>query len=845
MSKVTLKSGKSIGTPPVTPKKMGWKYFLIWLTGFLSAGLIVGIVAVILSTSVSTSEVIYLFGGNPEDILQPYYQNMSLLKMITEVASQKFETLGDIYTITPMVRTLLEETINPVLDSEIHYQFTWEEISIKPFKTPVEPRMDGSIDPNEDLSTYIGRAIKEGVYLKNFITGDHPVLVDLFLYPKDGEGNYDYNHPYSLMDYINADSTFFDNIINGVKIKDLTGVTGIHLIDDEDGIGNWGLNDLKDPNKIDELPLSLFLDANSTNPLIVTLRDNWTVGSLKDENNFKNLKLSEVVEITNSSPKLLQRLAELEYTIGQLETTNLYNVLTVNDVFDTNDNSLLSALGSYTLTALQDKNTIMGMYVREIFPPEEGRDTIVDKFADKTLNELADLDINDIRIKDIFTDAQINANNILKTLVAGDEDITFGDVTNTDTIQSLKLEDILSTEQINSNSVIKALVANNATIAQVPTLINSMTIGQLLDIDTTSSSTSALLKKLAGYHTNELSTFVENVTIGDVMEDFSSYPSLNRDEVKQTKLSNLEDVIDVLKTYLKLGDVVDIDPSSPWILRQLADKDLTQLADVINTFTLGDFVEIDSNSPLVLQQLANTPLDELESTMEGLTLGQIVPIDPSSPQILQALSSVTVLDGTSLITKVNSLMLCDIYDESDLDGIFQYLWDDNNEGHILITDLPSAVNDLPLVLVLDEYIYDPDLTKAKYYDVVNNTFYLNEEDVPSGHEYITYRKVNPTWWFLFTEKDEIFSNDELYYVIKNGLSYTVGDGMDDIVTNFTNHIQEESIRELYEAGLITIDPSKEEYLNSVIIYKGESRTVGSLTMSEFLDFCLALLNPGS
>ena len=840
MSNVALKNGKNLGKPPVREKKMGWRYFLVWLGGFLSAGLIVGIVAIVLSTTFSTSELIYMFGGDPNQILQPYYQNMSLLKMITDLANQKFETLGDVYRVTPMVKTVLDEYINPVLEQELHYQFPWEEISIKPFETPTEAREDGTIDPNEDLSTYLGRAIKEGVYLASFVNPGYPTLMNIFLYPKDEYGNYDFENPYSLMDFINADSDFFNNIINSIKVRDITGTTGIPLIDNEDGIGGWGLNDFTDEN-IDSLPLSLFLDPNSTNPLIVTLREDWTVGHLKNENNFKGLLLSEVITIDSNSPRMLQRLGELGYTIGQLETTNLYNVLTINDVFDTSENALLSALGPYTLTMLQDPDTILGLYVYEIFPPEEGRDTIVDKFADKTLNELSEMDINDIKITDIFTTAQIEANTILDALVDNDADITIGDITDPATIQSLKIGDILTSEQINANSVIKVLADANTTIANIPSAINGLTIGELLDIDVNDSATSPLLKKLAGYHINNLSSFIDEITIGDVMDDFSSYPSLNNNEVKNTLITDLDSVIDVLKNHLKLQDVVDIDSSSPWILQQLADKDLTQLGDVINTFTLGDFIEIDSNSPMVLQNLANTPLDDLEDTMEGLTLGQIVPIDSSSPQILQSLSTVTVLDGTSLIDKVNALMLCDIYDPDDLDGIFKYLWDDNNDGHILITDLPDAVNDLPLTLVLEDEMYDSDMSHAKYYDTDNNTYYTNVEDIPSGHEYIIYKKINPTWWLMFTEQGETFTEDEKYYVLKNGASYTVGDGIDNIVANFTYHMQSESIQELYMAGLIDIEPEKVHYLDVYIIYKGESRKVGSLTMSEFLDYCITRL----
>lgn len=839
MSKVTLKNGKNIGQHIDPPKRMGWRYFLIWFAGFLSAGLIVGIVAIVLSTSFSTREIISMFGGDPNAILQPYYQDLSIIRTITDVASRKYETLGDIYQITPMVKTMFDEYVNPVLEKELHYKYPWEEISIKPFKTPAEPRSDGSIDPSEDLPTYLGRAIKEGVYLANFITGDHPNLMNIFLYPKDSSDNFDYDHPYSLMDFIDADSTFFNNIINSIKVKDVTGTTGVPLIDDEDGIGNWGLNEFTD-TKINSLPLSLLLDPDSVNPLIVKLRDNWTVGDLRDEDNFKNLLLSEVITIDSSSPKMLQKLAELGYTIGQLESTNLYNVLKVEDVFDVGEEGLLAALGGFYLSDLEDDDTILGLYVGDIFPPKEGRDSIVDKFADKTLSELSTMDVNDIKLSDIFSEADINASKILKALIATDSEITIGDITDPSTIQSLKIQDILSDEQIASNNLLDAIKGH--TIGAIPSEINNIKLGKILGIDVGDPDTSQLLKSLAEETITTLPNFIDNITLGDVM-DFSSYPNLDNDDVKGAKINDLNSLINKLKNHLKLKDVVDIDASSPWILRQLKDKYLYELDDEISNFKLGDFIEIDSSSPLVLQNLATVALDDLEDSMTALTLNQIVPVTSSSPVIIQSLANVTVLDGTSLVSKLNSLKLNEIYKEEDCTGIFGFIWRNTGGGDVLITDIPNEVNNLPLVMVLEEYIYNNDISKAKYYDAVTGNYYSSSELVdgksPDGNPVTEYKRINPSWWFLFTAEGEEFTADEKYYVLKEGLTYTVGSGMDDIVDNFTYHMKTEPIQALYDAGLLEIEAGKEYYLQIIVTYKGESRKVGSLTMSEFLDFCMA------
>ena len=841
MSKITYKDGKHIEKNQSAPtKRMGWRYFLMWFSGFISAGLVVGIVAIVLSSSFSAKEILTLFGRDPNELLQPYYQDMSIIRMITDLSQKKFETLGDIYVVTPMAKTLFDDYINPVLEKELHYEYTWEEVSIKPFKTPVEPRADGSIDPNEDLSTYLGRSIKEGVYLANFISGDTPSLLNLFLYPKTELGEFDFDNPYSLMDYISADSDFFDNIIDSIKVKDLTGETGIPLIDNEDGIGNWGLNDFTNEN-IDNIKLSLFLDNSSTTPLIRTLiDDNWVVGDLKDDSKIKGLKLEDVITINDSSPKLLQTLKELGYTIATLESTNLYNVLTIEDVFDTEGNRFLTAIEGFYLSDLEDENAILGLYLGDVLPGSESGDSIIDKFADKTLSELSSLDIHDIKLSDIFSNSEIASNKIINRLVTVDPDITIGDLSDSSVIQSLYLSDILSDEQIASNNLISQL--SIYTIAQIPNQINSLPLGPMLGIDKTDPDTSQLLKSIADETISSLPNFIDNITLGDVM-DFTSYPNLDNDDVKGTRINDFDDIIYQLKNHLKLKDVVDIDSSSPWILQRLQNEYLFDLGNQISTFTLGDFVEIDSSSPLVLQNLASSSLDDLETDMRALTLSQIVPISPTSPQIIKSLADVTVLDGTSLVDKFNTLKLNEIYTEAECTGLFKHIWDNTSGGDVLLSDIPDAVNDLPLVTVLEDEIYINDVTKAKYYDEVTDTYYSYSELVdgksPDGNPVIEYKKIDPVWWLLFTELDETFSPDEKYYVLKNGLSYTVGSGMDDIVTNFSNHMRVESIQALYEAGLIEIAPENLMYLNNYVLYKGSLKRVGDMTMSEFLDFCLA------
>ena len=357
MSKVVLKDGSSMNNYQPPKKKMWWRYLLVWFAGFLSFGLITGIVALILSTSFTSGEVLTMFGVDASSILQPYYQGLSILQLATTLPNLKYETLGDIYKITPMVKELFENTVNPVLEKELHFEYDWDEISIKPFSLPVEAREDDSVDTSEDLSTYLGRAIKEGVYLKDFFDSDLPALINLFLYPKDDYGNYDYNNPYCLMDFISADSSFFDSIMAGVKVSDfIENPTGDPLLDE---IGNWSINDFTEEN-INNLSIGLFVDSSTTDPLMQEL-STWTISDLKSGTKMDELTLGLFLDSSSSDP-FIQEIST--WTVADLKEGNKIDSLTIGLFLDSSSSDpLIQELSTWTISDLKDGSKIDNLHI--------------------------------------------------------------------------------------------------------------------------------------------------------------------------------------------------------------------------------------------------------------------------------------------------------------------------------------------------------------------------------------------------------------------------------------------------------------------------------------------------
>ena len=780
--KVTFKGGKEITANTVKKRHYWWRYLLVWFSGMVSMVILAGAAVAIAGTVLTTGEVITMFGGNPSDLLSDHYQNESILDMITSLSKTKFETLGDIDKVTPLARKLVDETINPMLEQEIHFQYDWEILKIKPFEKSTSGRPAEEVDPNETLGEYMGRALKEGVTLASFLPEDAPNLVKVFLYPKLDNGEYDLDNPYSLATFINADSAFFDNIVSGIKIKDVVDIDETDRL--MNAIADWSINEFNQ-EKINTLSIGLFLDPDSENPLIRKL-STLTIGELNEET-LRGIKISEIVTINDSTPKIIKALVELDYTIADLETTNLYSVLKVEQVFVVEGNTFLTAIKDNYLSDLEDQDTIMNLKLNEVFNADEGSSSIVNRFGDLTLRELtADNFISTMKLSEAFSETEIANNILLSALIRDNPDVTMSDLSNFDTFQNLYISDVINEEQVQNNRVLSALVNQDTQIKDLGTAIDNLTFGQVLDID---SGSSKILQTLSDCKINELDSKLSTLTIGDVM-DIEEGSYLDHEEIKNASVNDINELVEALKNNLKLKDVVDI------------------------------VTEGENKSPQILIELADTKLVDLSDAITNLKLGQIINISSESHPILRALQDISILDENAFNDSLNNLMLCDIYEEEDCSGVLEIIWDKNDSGQILISDLPSAMNDLTLI------------------DLCSGKIYVEGDTKDIGG--VTYKRIKNTWWYLLTEEGEDFTEEEKKYVLKNGLTYSIGSGLEQLVTNFNYHMTNETIRELHNAEFILIDDDKLYKLD--IIPPGQTKMIGEMTISEFVNYCLTLVH---
>ena len=611
--------------------------------------------------------------------------------------------------------------------------------------------------------------------------------MDIFLYPKDNEGHFNYDQPYTLLDYIDADADFFDNIINSVTVGDITGVTeGEGFLP---AIAHLTIGDLTEET-IGELSLGLFLPSSSTNLLIQEL-STWKISDLQDTDKFYNLEIGQLIEKGENTPLFVVYLIDEHYTIGTLQNTNLYNVLTVGDVFDTTGSDFLNALATFTLSDLQNDQTILGLKLIEIFPDNEIFQRLDE---DTTVGDLTDVGwLSSLRIDQIYSPEEIQASSILTAL----QDRTIGELSDPSVLQTLTIGDVL--DPLPDNAIIEHLAPYQ--IGQIASEINNITLGELLGFEDMENPTK-LMDTLSGATIGNLQSTLDSLTVGDVM-DLSTYPNQEvATKIANTSIYDFESIIDDIKSAMKIEDVIDIYESGP-------DK-----------------------SPEILIYLKGTYLEDIgDKVLEMKLSDALSPSEIASSPLLGSLANVTLFDGESLVNKINNLELCDVFTKEQCTGVLETIWNNywdpvtDTGGHVAITGLPNALNNLPLYQLLDEFMYEdpgtPGATK-----VIDD---------------VTYKRIKPVWWYMFTEIGESFNAEEKYYVLKNGKNYKVDGGFDHMVTNVKDHINSESIRDLYNAGLLNLQPTQVYLLNySIDGYAGKD-TVGDLTLSEFFTYCMTIV----
>lgn len=889
MGQVTLKNGDNVPKAKPKVKHYWWRYLLTFLGGFTFCLLLIGGGLAITGTVIKSSQLISMFGGNPNDILAIEYQDQSILNMILSLTRKRFDTLGDIDSVTPMISKFVNETLNPMLDENIHFTFDWDEMKTKPFVIQDTGRPATEVDPSETLGDYIPRTMKDNITLASFITGEVSGVLKYFLYETidQGGGEYTFGDPYTLSDFINGGEHFFDDIMDKIKVGDV-----ITIDEDADPflaqIKDWKLTDFNDDN-IKGLEVGkLFSDSEiEGNFLLQAIKSkHWTIEDLSDENNVLTLKIGEIFDVTDPSTSSLI-VSIQDKTLNDLKSDDFVDDLYLKDVFPS-ATGIIGSLASktyidsdtgleeyYRVRDLRNNSRILSLTINDVFPELVEGDVLYN-FRTKTLQEMGTMDIANLKLTEIFSLSQINANKFLKAIYDLDNNSTIMTVCDQTVLDSLPLASVID---VGSNNVLIALTSDpiNATIGSLATSVNmlklsdilgpqtpgsfldrlinsdalkdatiatlgssfgNVLIGDIVDVD--DPNTPYVLKSMANVSLTNLSSAMNDFKIKDVMlvypgdlyKDLSldKYYIYENDDWTLLEGARIDEELSLyLGTdgYIEKGEALLFTGNgAPTSISGATQRDAlypvrnSSINDTASLITglkenllLKDVVEIDSSSPRVLQNLKYTKLQDIAVELKEMTLAEIVDLGSSTSPLLTYLGSKKVFSDTdNFVTAINNMKFNNVFSASDCSSGVLKTLWDKTSGDFLITDISSQISDLALVEIFEDQIY-----------------YMDG----------SIKKVNTEWWFLLTEESEKAYYDanpsEKYITLHKGALYKLTD-INNLIDNMKYHMQSESISDLNDAHFITVNFDLTKIISTPLHNTPyEGRVIGSLTLTELLD----------
>lgn len=383
------------------------------------------------------------------------------------------------------------------------------------------------------------------------------------------------------VEWANIGDYIFSEIQTGIKLAKVLNVTEssssvlIYLAynSNEDGTTNWN-----SPRTLGDLMNNM--DSIINNARIGDLIDVGTSGILY---NLRDVKVGEMAQAMETRP--LNQIIDI-----------------APDAFPA-----LLYLGNFAVSELN--SALENATLEDLLPIEEG--SILYSLKDKKLDEIPE-EVQHLKLGEVITIDE-NSPAILKYL----KDTPIDQITSM--IDTMPLDVAI---EINSSSpkFLRTLAARGATINNIGSLINDLTLGDMVDI-----GDSRILSALAGSTLDSLASDVDKLTIGDIV------------------------------------DVTD--PNAPKILKSLAGYRISELGDAIHNLKIEQIVDITADSPMILKALVGTNFEDLETKIHTLTIGDLFTQEEINDCIfLSAMGSDTLIDNFA--DRVNELTFVEVFKDS-------------------------------------------------------------------------------------------------------------------------------------------------------------------------------------
>ena len=257
-----------------------WKCLLSFFAGLLFVPVAITATIAFVGTQMTAGE---LLGNYADTVLTLKYQEMTTTEIVMSFLNHDVDymTLGGLAEVSPLIDKYLVQ-FSDSLNEQTGIELNLDELKTKTWT---------------EIPNYLIDSAKSGVKLYKIFGVDESSdnIMKTLCYDKNDDGTYNYDHPYTLSDFID-DEHFIQNKVDSLTIKDVIGESGDGASKALKAIENKTIKELKEDDVFGELLVSDVMDINDSSPKILkTFRDKETkIKEMSDE--IDNLYLSDVYE---------------------------------------------------------------------------------------------------------------------------------------------------------------------------------------------------------------------------------------------------------------------------------------------------------------------------------------------------------------------------------------------------------------------------------------------------------------------------------------------------------------------------------------------------------------------
>ena len=589
--------------------------------------------------------------------------------------------------------------------------------------------------------------------------------------------------------------------------------------------------------------------------------------------------------------------------------------MTIEDMFKPEDlakNDLLDALKGRTLDTLSDdinNLSIRDMFDDNVFDPEhEDYNKILSALANKnaTFDTLSDK-INELKFSDVYSADEIYKKNpdgsfvmedgkyvaenpVLGYLYESDKAIT----ELTTIMDEMTVKDVFHEDDINANPLLKTLAEKEVPVKSLGEEINKLTVGEVfedsiyktdgdgnfvLDENDNKIVKSQILWALRAEKITDMGDAVNDLTLNGVFTDkeIEDNPILRALHKREVKISEMGDVINELtvgevfedsiyKTDSEGNFVLDENDNKiveSQILWALRDSKINEMGTAVNELYVKDVLPKDQieGSPILKALVEKEPpvkVNQLGARVDDLTIGDIygdliyvkdtetgewatdengnLLISTNANHVLATLHDTKIVDLDARMDSftVGDMFVHEIYlekikadgstdnyhfvqDESELKG---YKVDpDANPILVHLRDtrvdkMSEAVAELTV-----RQIFEKEMFETKVDQLTGETYFIDENGVKTEDpdEYV----LKGSWYYLLKEtRPDHRKYNSVHY------DYKLTDEMDDMINNMIKNMPKAELWELHEKKIIDLSEHDE------LLSEGDSGLIAYLPAAQ-------------